>query len=380
MLPEFYISCFQSQLSQRACITLQILVFLLQFHKQVQIEKLAALFTMPIKFESRRRHIQRFLLLPRFQVKLVWFPIVKQILKRYFKNKRTLKVALDRTQWQDRNVFVISLIWDKRSLPLYWEILPKRGSSHLREQKALIRPILRLLKGYKIILLGDREFGHVRLAAWLDKKHVGFALRTKANKYIRQEGADFQRLNTLGLAPGRSFYLTDVFVTKQPGFGTFEIAAKWARTHQGKVPSEGWYLLTNLGSLQAAINAYKARSGIEAMFKDCKTGGYNLEKCQASDERLSSLVLLIAIAYSCAILRGRQIKAMGYQNYICRLKELRRTQRRHSTFWVGLYGQVWISGLEFCTDLVHQLMKLTPNKLESYQQGLRAMRLILSSF
>lgn len=198
--------------------------------------------------------------------------------------------------------------------------------------------------------------------------------------HIRQEGADFQRLNTLGLAPGGSFYLTDVFVTKQQGFGTFEIAAKWARKHRGKVPSEGWYLLTNLGSLQAAVNAYKARSGIEAMFKDCKTGGYNLEKCQASDERLLSLVLLIAIAYSCAILQGRQIKAMGYQNYICRLKELRRTQRRHSTFWVGLYGQVWIGGLEFCRDLVHQLMKLTPNKLESYQQGLRAMRLILSSF
>jgi len=25
------------------------------------------------------------------------------------------------------------------------------------------------------------------------------------------------------------------------------------------------------------IQVYKARSGIEALFKDCKTGGYNLE-------------------------------------------------------------------------------------------------------
>jgi len=35
-----------------------------------------------------------------------------------------LKVAIDRTQWRDKNVFMISLIWDKRALPLYWQILP----------------------------------------------------------------------------------------------------------------------------------------------------------------------------------------------------------------------------------------------------------------
>ena len=38
--------------------------------------------------------------------------------------------------------------------------------------------------------------------------------------------------------------------------------------------------------------------GIEAMFKDCKTGGYNLEGSQANTQRLTNLVLLIAIAYT----------------------------------------------------------------------------------
>ena len=52
-------------------------------------------------------------------------------------------------------------------------------------------------------------------------------------------------------------------------------------------------MLTNL-SLEEAIAAYKTRSGIEAMFRDCKSGGYNLEGSKASDERLTRLVLLIA--------------------------------------------------------------------------------------
>ena len=72
-----------------------------------------------------------------------------------------------------------------------------------------------------------------------------------------------------------------------------------------------WYLLTNLGDLKQSIDTFKCRSGIETMFKDCKTGGYNLEKSHANNQRLKSLILLIAIAYSCALLQGQKIKRMG---------------------------------------------------------------------
>jgi len=91
-----------------------------------------------------------------------------------------------------------------------------------------------------------------------------------------------------------------------------------------------------LNSLDATLNVYQARTGIEAMFKDCKSGGYNLEESKASVERLTNLVLLIAIAYTCAGLQGQIIKSKGQQRYVSRLKELNRMTRRHSNFWVGL--------------------------------------------
>jgi uncharacterized membrane protein len=87
-------------------------------------------------FESRRRSIQRFLKLPILNIEKLWFPLIKYILSTQFKKKQELKVAIDRTQWRDKNVFMISLIWDKRALPLYWQILPKRGCSNLREQQS----------------------------------------------------------------------------------------------------------------------------------------------------------------------------------------------------------------------------------------------------
>ena len=53
---------------------------------------------------------------------------------------------------------MISLAGKKRTLPIYWKILTHKGATNLTKQKAVIRPIIRLLKGQKIILTADREF------------------------------------------------------------------------------------------------------------------------------------------------------------------------------------------------------------------------------
>lgn len=197
ILPQVYQTCFQSQLSAAQCLTLEILVWLFQAHKQVRIERLAALFPQPIKFESRRRRIQRFLILPKVSIPVLWFPIIKYILRTHFNKKSSqLILAIDRTQWREKNLFMVSMIWSKRAIPIYWKLLDKRGSSNLREQKALLYPVLRLLKGYYVIVLGDREFRSVRLAQWLDVQGVYFALRQKKSTYIQQPGQDYQRLDS----------------------------------------------------------------------------------------------------------------------------------------------------------------------------------------
>ena len=115
------------------------------------------------------------------------------------------------------------------------------------------------------------------------------------------------------------------------------------------------------------------------MFKDCKTGGYNLEGSKASIERLTRLVLLIAIAYTCAGLSGRKIKHLGQQKYISRLQELGRLHKRHSSFWVGLYGQLWIASMEWGSDKVTELIQLKRQKLSNFQRGIQAMTHIQST-
>jgi hypothetical protein len=42
-----------------------------------------------------------------------------------------------------------------------------------------------------VILLGDREFGSVKLASWLCNKQVKFILRVKQGRYIRRFAKQF---------------------------------------------------------------------------------------------------------------------------------------------------------------------------------------------
>jgi hypothetical protein len=139
----------------------------------------------PLTFESRIRAIQRFLKFPALNIEKLWFPLLKYILRDQFNKQKKLRVAIDRTQWRDRNIFLICLIRQQRALPLYWQILHKKGCNKIRQKKN-IRSIFLLLNQYKFVLIGDREFGSVKLAQWLGEKKVRLVLRIQKGRYIEE--------------------------------------------------------------------------------------------------------------------------------------------------------------------------------------------------
>lgn len=74
---------------------------------------------------------------------------------------------------------MVSVVWGTHALPVYWELLGQVGSSDLTTQQRLLKTALSLFKSYPVLVLGDREFHSPKLAAWLDKRGVFFALRQK---------------------------------------------------------------------------------------------------------------------------------------------------------------------------------------------------------
>lgn len=103
--------------------------------------------------------------------------------------------------------FVVSVIYQKRAWPIFWCLLEKDGSSNFQEQQKVLRPVIRLLKSYKLVIIGDREFHSVELADWLQRKNISFVFRQKQDTTFRERRQKFQPLSSIKISPGiKKFY------------------------------------------------------------------------------------------------------------------------------------------------------------------------------
>ncbi len=109
--------------------------------------------------------------------------MMSQWLETEFSPNTILHLAIDRTKWGCINLFVVSLIWNKRGYPIYWSLLEKQGNSSYADQTTILSLVLPLFKQYKVIVLGDREFCSVKLGNWLQARRVYFCLRLRQNEY-----------------------------------------------------------------------------------------------------------------------------------------------------------------------------------------------------
>lgn len=395
MFPAFYQTTLRVHLSESQYLTLELLLLLLQAHRQVKLSILASVFPQPIQYQSRKRNLQRFLVLPQLSIKLLWFPLIKywvrqeqrgsRLNREQRRHLRKLKhqkygywiIAIDRTQWKGRNLFMVSLVWGTHALPLYWELLEQVGNSGLNTQKRLLKAVLPLFKNYPVLVLGDREFHSPKLAAWLDEQGVSFALRQKKDFHFQQTpNQDYQVLKDQGFKPGMSKFYQGILCNKGNGIGPFNLAVYWKRKYRNQGAKEPWYILTNLPTLTQALAVYRCRWGIEQLFKDCKTGGYHLENTKVNEPRFLALVLLMTMAYSLATMHGQEMKQLGIDTYAGRIKEHKDKTLRQSDFSLGLYGQRWIYGMELWHDWVLSLIALKPHKRLYFQHGFHALSLM----
>ena len=77
------------------------------------------------------------------------------MISRQLKAGSQLVIALDRTQWKEYNVLMVSAIVQKRAFPIFWTLLDKHGASNLVEQQQVLRLVIRLLKRYKLVFVGS---------------------------------------------------------------------------------------------------------------------------------------------------------------------------------------------------------------------------------
>ncbi|MCL2938708.1 MAG: hypothetical protein MGU50_20285 [Trichodesmium sp. MAG_R02] len=57
------------------------------------------------------------------------------MLQSLFKFDSELVLIIDRNQWQNTNILMISVALDQRALRIYWHILSHKGAINLTEEK-----------------------------------------------------------------------------------------------------------------------------------------------------------------------------------------------------------------------------------------------------
>ncbi len=82
-----------------------------------------------------------------------------------------------------------------------------------------------------MVILGDREFHGLELSYWLKqknkkaKKSIYFAFREKDNIDLKRSRNNQERLKDLKLIPGVKVLYRNAQITKQKGFGKFNLLA-----------------------------------------------------------------------------------------------------------------------------------------------------------
>lgn len=252
------------------------------------------------KVESRIKRFSRYLQNEDIDTQTYFMPFLEALLLGLAKSG-PLVLAIDGSE-VGRNclVLMISVIYQKRALPLVWVVV-QGSKGHLPEEThcQLVKTLKPLLpEESDVIFLGDGEFDGNQLQADIADNGWEYACRTAKNRLIDDNGDRFA-LGEIHLLPGECLSLPDVFVT-QHEYGPVLVVAWWREDTQEPI-----YLVSNMALAEEACYWYGKRFRIETFFSDQKSRGFHLQKSHISDpERMSRLLIAACLAYIWVIYLG----------------------------------------------------------------------------
>lgn len=278
--------------------------FILQFvigiilSKSVNFSAIAEYFSPDAELKSHIRRMERFFA----EYDLDYVQIA--ILLMCFLPAGKLHLSLDRTNWtlgdKEINFLVLSAYRCGVGVPLFFELLDKKGNSNTQERKAILKKLLRILPVKQIASFSaDREFIGADWYYFLVTNKIPFYIRIKSNQKVSLNGVEFEA-KYLAIFGQQKHYCN----IRHQGY-RLHLASKKLRF---KAKEEERYLLvlTN-AKVEQALNIYRLRWSIEVCFQCLKKRGFNLEDTRLKKEgQLKKLFAMVAIAFAACLEIGIQ--------------------------------------------------------------------------
>lgn len=262
------------------------------------------------KKEAKEQRIRRLLSNEALSPTII-LPVLIELLRPILLEVPDIILVMDRTHWKRRgrnvNVLMVSLAFEGRAIPLFWIVLDYRGNSSFEHWKQVFTPVIEKLqsqewlKGKRIIVVADREFDSPSLPEWLKKTYgVESALRVKRSVYLNNDDVSIkfsEILKDFKKGTTRSYF--DSTITKDSDFH-MNILITW-----GKKYDEPLIIATTFYNPEMSVKYYTKRFGIEPMFKDDKSNGFDIETTKVNiPKRIETLWIPVAIAHAFCTIEG----------------------------------------------------------------------------
>jgi hypothetical protein len=298
--------------------------------RSVYLSRIAGKIPGQAKRTSTTRRMRRLLDNPAIRVRAWYAPMAQAWLQAQYGALREIRLIVDGTKVGfAHQLLMVSIAYRRRAIPIAWTwVKHVRGHSTASKQLALLSYVRGLLPaGATVFLVGDVEFGAVKVLKQLDKWGWYYVLRQKTSTCIwTQKAQTWRSFGDDVHKAGQSVWLGPGYLT-QADIYPVNLLVHWKKDEK-----EPWCLATNLPDKRMALIFYKRRPWIEEMFGDMKGHGFDLEASMLrSFQRLSRLTLAVAFLYLWAIATGTKTIHRGQRHLVDR-----KDRRDLSIFQIGL--------------------------------------------
>lgn len=259
--------------------------------RTVNLDRLADAVDSDAEKSSRYRRLQRF-----FSLFSIDFDRVAGFLfKLFFVRNGKWYLTIDRTNWQwgksDINILMLAIAYKGIAIPIYWDLLDKKGNSNTQERIDLLNKFINNFgKDCIAGILADREFVGDKWFAWLMKEKIRFYIRIKKN---------FLTTNSRGNRIQAYKLFLDLKATEERIlYGKRKILNTPLYLSAIKL-SDGEFLIVVTNDASGfAIKRYALRWEIETLFGCLKGRGFNFEDTHITHpERIKKLLVLLSVAF-----------------------------------------------------------------------------------
>ena len=221
----------------------------------------------------------------------------QEIFLRLTAQGQTLVLMMDQSKINDLNeVLMISARIKRRAVPIAWAVRTTNGNIGFKAQEELLNTVKGWVpEGVSVMLAADRFYGTAMLVNWCQQAGWGYRIRLKGNLTLSHDGGEMSTGEAVALMPD--------------GLEDAELYGSGVRTNIGILHEKGhpepWIIAMDARPGKYKTLDYGMRWGIEPMFSDFKSRGFNLAQSHIiKPDRLENLLLIIAIAMYWAVSCG----------------------------------------------------------------------------